>query len=155
MKTYFTLILLLSCWVPSFSQSEEVPSLEENFSWILGDWKRTNGDVKNTTRESWEKVSSLEWKGVGLTTQGTDTVFMEHMQLTIQQGEHYLNINTFQSDDITSFKITQFDDVSFVAENPANEFPKKIFYRKTDRGIKATISGGGKTIDFVFEKLVD
>jgi len=43
-------------------------------------------------------------------------------------------------------------DNSFVCENPQHDFPKKISYLKEGNKIKATISGDGKSFDYLFEK---
>jgi hypothetical protein len=40
-----------------------------------------------------------------------------------------------------------------VAENPQHDFPKKISYRKiNETELQATISGGNKSISYLFQK---
>ncbi len=127
----------------------------DSFQWLLGDWERTNNQPGKTTLESWNKVSDREYKGIGVTTQDQDTVFYEDIRLSYIGDTLFLIVSTPQHKDAVQFKITSQDEYSFTAENPDNDFPKKIEYRKSDQGLKATISGGGEEIDFLFAKVED
>jgi hypothetical protein len=46
--------------------------------------------------------------------------------------------------------MSEFGDRSFAVENPRNEFPKRIDYRKSKTGMEAVISGDGKEMAFLF-----
>ena len=53
----------------------------------------------------------------------------------------------------TLFKFTSQTDSSFVAENPAHDFPTKITYWLENKELKAHVSNSEFGIDFVFEKI--
>jgi len=130
------------------------PSQNHNFTWLLGDWQRTNNQAGKITTETWE-LSKQEYLGLGVTIEGQDTVFFENMTLTKIENEIFLVVSTPQHQVAVHFKITAHSKCSFVAENPDNDFPKKIIYKKTDQGLLATVSGGDQKIDFVFERIED
>ncbi len=150
-KFAITLLLILTASL-SYGQT----TTNHNFDWLLGDWLRTNNQPHKTTTESWERISDKEYKGMGITIQNQDTVFYEDMRLSYVGNDMFLIVSTPDSkDDAIQFKITSQNEHSFTAENPNNDFPKKIEYRKSDQGIKAIISGGGPKIDFLFVKVED
>lgn len=151
MKNILFILMLLAISPLTFSQADNT-LMEEDFSWLTGSWERVNDNPKNKTTEFWEKISSQEWKGLGLTVQDTDTVFMEHMKISKREDDLYLNVSTPGNSEPIDFKITKHDKSSFIAENPAHDFPNKISYELTTAGIKATVSGSGKTIDFIFKR---
>ena len=130
------------------------PSQNENFTWLLGDWQRTNNQAGKITMETWE-FSEQEYRGLGVTVEGQDTVFFENMALTHIEDEMFLVVSTPEHGVAVHFKITAHSKSSFIAENPDNDFPKKIIYRKTNQGLLATVSGGDQKIDFVFERIED
>jgi len=125
--------------------------LSRQFSWLLGDWQRTNNQAGKITTESWE-LSGQKYHGLGVTVAGSDTVFFENMNLTSIENEMFLIVNTPQHEIPVRFKITDHSNESFTAENPDNDFPKKIIYKKTKEGLLATVSSGDKKVNFVFEK---
>ena len=147
MKNFTSILLLLVITIVSCAQNNE----NENFSWLLGDWQRTNNQVGKTTTESWE-LSEQKYHGLGVTTVGQDTVFFENMTLTNIENEMFLVVSTPQHEVPVHFKITSHSNNSFTAENPGNDFPKKIIYKKTDQGLLATISSGDKKVDFAFKR---
>jgi hypothetical protein len=50
------------------------------------------------------------------------------------------------------FKLTTITDHSFTCENPQHDFPKTISYIKDGIKLKATISGNGKSIEYLFDR---
>jgi len=130
------------------------PSQNENFTWLLGDWHRTNNQAGKITTETW-RLSEMEYRGLGVTVEGQDTVFFENMALINIENEMFLVVSTPEHEVAVHFKITAQSNESFTAENPDNDFPKKIIYKKTNQGLLATVSGGDKKIDFVFERVED
>ena len=130
------------------------PSQNENLTWLLGDWQRTNNQAGKVTTETWT-LSEQEYHGLGVTVEGQDTVFFEHMGLTHIDNDMFLVVSTPEHEVAVHFKITAQSNESFTAQNRDNDFPKKIIYRKTDQGLLATISSGDKKIDFVFERIED
>jgi hypothetical protein len=127
----------------------------DNFSklqWILGSWTRTTNDPGQSGIESWQKISSYEFRGKGITMEGTDTVFIEKLRMTIKDNNIYYVSDVPENPNPVSFKITTIDTKGFTCENPSHDFPKKITYLLDGKSLKATISGDGKEIDFLFVK---
>jgi hypothetical protein len=102
---------------------------KDNLDWLVGNWKRTNNDVNQMTFENWSKTNDSLYFGHSFTMNMKDTSWQEKVMLTRR-----LNIWTFTvsgpNENPTRFDITSKSDTSFIAENSANEFPKKIEYRK-------------------------
>lgn len=53
--------------------------------------------------------------------------------------------------EIVYFKFTAITSHHFVCENGQHDFPKMISYQKEGNKIKATISGDGKSFDYLVE----
>jgi hypothetical protein len=145
MKNFTSMILLLVITSVGCTQSIE----NKDFSWLLGDWQRTNNEAGQLTTESWE-FSQKEYQGLGVTVVGSDTVFFENISLTNIENQMFLVVETPEHGDPVQFKITSQTNESFTAENPENDFPKKIIYKKTKEGLLATVSNDERTIDFTF-----
>ncbi len=151
----FALTLLMSCQQKKETTNNESPTVVviENFDWLLGDWKRTNDEENRETYESWAKKSATEYLGIGFTLQENDTVSKEKIQLNKLNELWQLQVITKEDADPTIFKVSSFDSISFVCENAANEFPKKIRYSIAEKKLLALISGDGLEIPFEFEKI--
>lgn len=50
------------------------------------------------------------------------------------------------------FKFTTLTDSTFVCENPDHDFPKKISYTLKENRLTALLSGGGREVEFLFER---
>jgi|SRR5690606_20207520 len=50
----------------------------------------------------------------------------------------------------TDFRVAASDGQSLTCENPQNEFPKSISYRKVGTELHTEISGGGVAVTFLF-----
>ena len=150
MKILISTLLIITITTISHAQTKDA----QDFSWLLGDWQRTNNQVDEITTETWE-ISGQEYHGLGITLEGSDTVFFEHMTLKNIEDQMHLVVSTPEHNVAVEFKITSNDNKSFIAENPDNDFPKKIIYNKTNEGLLATISSGDKKIEFVFERISD
>lgn len=153
-ETYLT-ILLLTFSLIVLSQPSPPKSLVRNFSWLLDSWQRTDEVPGKIFTETWQVASINEWSGIGVTTQGADTIFVEQLNLILKNGDFYYVAEVSHNESPVHFKITAYDTIHFVAENPQHNFPKMIVYQKIDNQLKATISGDEKSIDFTFEKTKD
>ena len=81
---------------------------------------------------------------------GTDTVFVEKLQLIIKEDNIYYVSDVPENPKPVSFKLTEITESGFVFENLSHDFPKKISYQQNGKLLKATISGDGKSIDYFF-----
>jgi len=145
-----TAILLLSAQVTS---GQTISAAELNkVSWLEGVWQRTNLKAGRTGAESWKKQSADEWRGLGYTLQGTDTLFVERMKLVIFENTPAFVADVPENKRLVYFKFTAVTDHGFTCENPSHDYPKKIVYDRQANTLKVTISADGKTNVFLFEK---
>lgn len=150
MKAVASLLLLCSAHL-LFSQARSSADLKK-IEWLLGRWERTNGIAGHPESEEWKKISDTEWKGVSVRLSGADTVALERITLLLKEQNLYYIADVPVNPEPVSFKVTEISNTGFVCENPQHDFPQKIVYRKTGSTLKASLSGGGKPIDFIFEK---
>lgn len=124
-----------------------------NFDWLLGTWQRSNEKEGKQTYEYWQKISDVEYGGLGCTLQSGDTIWQEKMLLR-KVGKGW-NFEVSEKNDAlpTIFVLSKITKEGFVCENPYNEFPQRIAYQRHDKGMTAQISGGGPDISFEFVQL--
>jgi len=144
-----TAILLLT--TGAYSQ-QNIKKEFKKLEWLTGTWMRTNAKPGRATTESWIKESPGKLVGKGVTLKGTDTAFVEKLQLIIKDDAIFYVADVKENKSLVYFKLTSITTNSFVCENPEHDFPKKIAYTLTDGVLKAAISGNGKAIDYVFVK---
>ena len=147
-KIALLILFGVSCF---FAKSQPVSNVKE-LSWLEGNWKRINSKAGQSGVELWTKVSSTELKGRGITLQGSDTAFVEKIRIIVQDGSLYYIADVPENKKSVYFLFTDVKPNSFTCENPAHDFPKKIAYSLKDTKLTATISGNGKSTEYVFEK---
>lgn len=121
-----------------------------NFDWLLGNWKRINEAEGLQTFEHWKQINDSEFRGLGYTLKGSDTIWQESIKLIKLEEQWNYIVKLPNAKTPTIFKVTKIESASFTCENPDNEFPKKIRYTKVEKGINAVTSGDGKVILFQF-----
>jgi Domain of unknown function (DUF6265) len=154
MKICFLIICLgIVPLAASAQNAEGIRGEFERLYWLNGIWNQTN--IKKPGRalvEQWHKSGDYEMKGQATTIQNGDTVFVEHITLVIKDNAIYYVADVPQNKQPVLFKLTFISSTGFVCENPAHDFPKKISYQVTGVELKATISGNGKSIDYLYQK---
>lgn len=96
------------------------------------------------------------WRGEGITISGADTLFIERLMIRSEDGKWYYIADVGPNQPPTYFKFTAVSDSSLTSENPEHDFPNKIEYRLEENGaMRAIISGGGRSIPFVFRRVDD
>jgi len=134
----------------TFTISESEERLQ-SLDWLLGEWKRNNDQEGSSTYEYWQKESDQHYRGLGFTLRAGDTVFKEDIQILLENGK--LNyVVSGVNETPTYFKFTNHTANSFVCENEANEFPKKISYVHEKESLSAVISGDGNSVEFTFDR---
>jgi hypothetical protein len=133
-------------------KSDKTKEGVKQLAWLEGIWNRTNVKPGRTAHERWEVKSDL-MQGWGVSMNGTDTTFVEKLKIIIKEGELYYVADVAENQQPVYFKFTTVTEKSFVCENQQHDFPKVISYQCEGTKLKATISGNGKTIDFLFEKI--
>jgi len=121
-----------------------------NFDFLVGEWERANEAAGQQTFETWVKQNDSTYIGHSYTLSGMDTVWQENTVLSPMAGVWYLQVRLTGESGTTDFRVTASDRQSFTCENPENEFPTSISYRKSGTDFHAEISGGGDTVAFLF-----
>ncbi|WP_439129142.1 hypothetical protein [Polaribacter sp.] len=135
-----SIIVLFSC------KPKEVKLKKPSF--LIGNWVQVNRMDSLRTYETWHQ----DYSGVGLTLDKKDTTFFEKMNIIQQNDSLFLTVSGVNATK-TYFKFTNQTDSSFTAENPKNEFPKKITYSFENGVLKADVSNDDYSLFFVFEKI--
>jgi hypothetical protein len=150
MKLKFVFFLM---WLTSNSFAQVTPDKFEKLAWLSGTWDRTNiSKPERTSHERWEKITSHQWQGVGVTMMGSDTTFVEKISIVVKDDVLYYVADVPENKGAVYFKLTEISDTGFTCENPDHDFPKKISYQLEGVVLKAQISGDGKAIDYWFKK---
>lgn len=135
------------------TQPETIISEENNYDWLLGNWKRLYEEEGKETFENWEKINKNIYKGHGFTLQNSDTLWQEYIQLTKEDTSWNLLVKSPEETEFTTFAGVTHNPTSFTCENLEIEFPNKIHYWIEGKNLKASVSGAEMKIDFTFEKI--
>jgi hypothetical protein len=136
------LIIFLFATTCSFAQQKE-------FSWLVGSWQEENKQAF----EVWKNDNGF-LSAESFYLKDGKKVTTEEIKLVKKEREFYYVPDVAGPQGAIEFKITSFTTNSFIAENPAHDFPKKITYEKTDdTHFKASIGDSNKTISYSFAKV--
>lgn len=125
----------------------------EKLYWLPGEWHQTNiAKPGKALVEQWTKSGDFEMKGQATTTQNGDTVYIERITMLIKDNSIYYVADVPQNKHPVYFKLTSITAQGFVCENPEHDFPKRITYELSGNQLKATISGNGKSFDYLYLK---
>jgi len=124
----------------------------EKLAWLVGKWTLITVKPGISGNENWSKISDLELNGYGITLQGYDTAAIENLKIIKKDNDIFYVADIKENKEPVYFKITGITDKEFIAENPRHDFPKMITYKRDGNKLTATISGNGKSIDYLFEK---
>lgn len=137
-------LLLLSC-----NSKTKKETFSSDFDFLLGDWERTNTKPGVVTMEHWIIKSPTEYSGHSYTLEKKDTTFQEHLSLVRENNQWILKV-AGPNETPVSFEVTGFSPISFTAENPTHDFPKKITYSYFDDTLSAKVSNEEMEIPFIF-----
>jgi hypothetical protein len=119
----------------------------KQLSWVIGSWKM---QIKSGWLcEQWHALndSTLQSKGFIIKTKG-DTTLLESVQIALRDNKLYYisTVNGQNNNEAVPFTFTLLTINSFTAENPAHDFPQKIYYKSEgDKRLYAAVSGIEKT----------
>jgi len=164
MKKYLRIIVLITIPTLFFNSCIENDNKEtktkveekisnENFDWLLGNWKRLNEEEGKETFENWEKIKETEYSGIGFTMQNGDTIKQEKIRLTKTSGKWNLTVKVPEESEAITFNGVSHNENEFICENNEMDFPNRIKYWKNGDKINAAVSGGKMKISFEFERL--
>ena len=123
---------------------------------LEGTWKMNT--KRGAICEEWKKMDENYLQNRGYMIRGNDTIISERVTLTnTQDGVFYTSTVEDQNNkQPIAFKMTGSENNSFVFENPAHDFPKRIVYRLiTADSLHAFIDDGtetGKRQNFYFKR---
>jgi hypothetical protein len=149
------IVLSLLVALPGLVSGQSASKPEKDFnklSWLEGTWTRTNAKPGRSGTERWTRAEGNILMGWGVSMKGTDTSFVEKLKIVIKSGDIYYVSDVPENPKPVDFKLTFVDGNSFVCENPAHDFPKKIAYYRDGNNLRAVISGDGKEIEYLFRR---
>lgn len=120
--------------------------------WLLGSWNRTNAKPGRSGLEIWKRISEAEFVGRGINLRGVDTTFVEKLKIISREDRIFYVADVPENKEPVLFEATSLSQMSVTFENPKHDFPKKISYELIDSKLKATVSGDGKSIDYLFNR---
>ena len=132
--------------------SEQIEN-SQNFDWLLGNWKRLDEEEGKETFENWDKISEMDYSGIGFTMQNGDTIKQEKIRLTKTNGKWNLTVKVPEESESITFNGVSHNENEFTCENNEIDFPNKIKYWKNGQKINASVSNSEMAISFEFEKL--
>lgn len=135
--------------------AQKAPVAVSSLSWMEGNWIRVNNKPGRTTYEHWKMDSPTAMSGKGLTLKGTDTTFTETLQILMKEDLLFYVAGVSHNSAPIYFQIEIKGQYSFISSNPDHDFPKQIAYKLEKDILTATISGDGKSIEFIFKRVDD
>src|SRR5215217_6444539 len=138
--------------VAQTAQRTALPDLKK-LEWLLGEWNRIDVKPGRSGSEKWALKSDIEMEGWGTTMKGADTIAKEKLKLVVKGNDIFYVADVAENKEPVYFKLTLLTRDEFICENPEHNFPKKISYKSEDNKLKATISGNGKSMSFLFERV--
>lgn len=141
MKKFFILLIsifLFSCKNHSGNKFSKL----EKAGWLLGKWEKKLPTGKLV--ETWENNNDSIYTGKSYFIISKDTIHSENLTLAQVKNELILSSATIgqNNDEPIFFNLTSEEENHFIFENPKNNYPKKIEYKKiNDTNISVKISG--------------
>lgn len=149
---FYLALVVLPVSLKAQTASADAKTKLRQMEWLLGSWTRTNAKPGRTASEEWAKVNETAWMGRGINMRGLDTTFVEKLKIVIENDKLFYVADVPENKKLVYFEMTSVTADGFVCENPQHDFPKKIAYKRNGNKVTATISGGDKSIDYLFEK---
>ena len=151
-KLFVGAIILCTSLYSAAQKNEAVTGNFKKLQWLAGEWNRTNARPGRSGLEKWVINSATEMQGWGITMKEKDTLLVEKAKLLVKDNDIYYVADVPENKEPVFFKLTSISEDGFVCENPLHDFPKIISYKREQGKLKATISGNGKSFDYLFEK---
>ncbi len=136
------ILLLTSCKDSENTDPDaKVYSQIKKADWLVGRWD--DNDVQSDFWEHWERANDSTLVGEAFLVVEYDTIFSDSMAIYEKSGGLFLSKSTrYKNKKYVDFGLTSSADGRLVFENPKNNFPTKITFRKVVRdSILITNSG--------------
>ncbi|MCB0755515.1 MAG: hypothetical protein H6602_11305 [Flavobacteriales bacterium] len=132
----------------SFGHLNGTAQTLSDYTWLEGEWTHVSGD--QTTVESWSLRNDTTLVGSSLTTNASGaTVFEE--ALKIQQHGTTVKYIAVLPTKIAEFVLKKHTKDLLVFEDPKNDFPSIISYKRVKSGLEIKLEGSGKKEVMDFE----
>lgn len=151
MKTKTSILILFLLLSFGLKAQEQHGSLKD-LEWILGTWIRQNAKAGELQQERWWRISDREFRGMGMVTRDSDTVFVEKLGILLEDGSLYYVADVPENPTPVYFKFTSQGKQAFVSENPLHDAPKRIAYELEGKVMTARVSWDGGGFEAVFKK---
>lgn len=116
----------------------------DDLRWLLGDWVGDGGQA--SFHESWRELDSDDFVGTGIERSKVDGAIKggESLRL-VRMGDGVFYISKVSHNDLPiAFRLTACSDGTYVFENAAHDFPKRLEYRRYgNAGLAVRVSDGG------------
>lgn len=109
--------------------------------WLIGNWQYKTSS--GTLSENWQKVNDSTFKAQSLFIKDKDTIHNENIILQ-QNGEELSYSTTIKGQNNNKpirFVFNKEIENELLFENPKNDYPQKISYKKGSNSIITQISG--------------
>lgn len=126
----------------------------ERFAWLAGSWRitRANGEI---TEETWTTPSGGLMVGMGRTVQSGKPTFHEYLRIEAR-GNQIVYLAQPKGAPATEFILVPGDGKRAVFENAAHDWPKRIRYERTNKGLAVRVDGDvGKPVEeWTYEPMI-
>jgi hypothetical protein len=146
------LIFILACFL------QQDPGPFDQLKQLTGCWQRIGTTLPEF--EEWRQRDATSLIGRMYKVRGKDTLVSEEILLVKMQNQVVYQAKAFNQpeQERISFRLTGYQDGTFVFENPSHDYPKRIVYSFTGRdALHAWIDAGdskpSERIDFKFNKI--
>lgn len=122
--------------------------------WLVGTWRMRDGET--VTEEHWRPLQGSTMLGSSHTFGGERTLAFEFLRITAARGQiGYVAMPGGKA--ATTFLLQNLGDGVVEFANAEHDYPQRIRYERTEKGVTATISllDGKKAQAFVFERVVE
>lgn len=110
--------------------------------WLSGHWVHEGGKAASWTEETWLSRGGI-LVGVAVSGSGDIAKSFEYMRIETDKAGRTTFWASPQGRPAVPFRMVSLSADEAVFENPANDFPTRIAYRRADELLVATISGPG------------
>lgn len=110
--------------------------------WMAGCWAGQSGRM--TFEEIWTRPASGSMMGMSRVLKSGRVVFSEFMRIDTREGAVIYTPRIGSKQGPVDFKLKTISDSEVVFENPAHDFPQRILYRRSPKGLLGRIEGRDK-----------
>ena len=129
-----------------------------DLEWLAGAWAtEAKGETVRWTEERWSPPRAGTMLGTGLSGRGGKALSYEFMRIAVDEKGEIAFWGSPQGATPVAFRLESAGDGEAVFVNPAHDYPQRIVYRLTGRGMTATTSlaDGSNAQTWKYKKIRD